>query len=227
LGALTESLPKPMLPIDGHPFLEYLVWQLGAYGIGRIVISTGYRAEVVRDYFGRGEKWGIAIDYAEEPTPLGTGGAVRLAAARFDDERFLLLNGDSACDVDCSALLGALSGDLLAAMTLTRVADGSRYGNVELTAGGRIARFGAGDRPGRPALVNAGVYALRRELVGLIPAAGPASLERDVLPAIGSRIGAVVSDGYFVDMGLPETYRQLTVDSSGLKRAVRRSDYFG
>lgn len=216
-----------MLPIDGHPFMEYLVWQLSAFDIGTIVISCGYLGEVIRRYFGHGERWGVEIRYSSEETPLGTGGATRLAAGLVEDERFLLLNGDSVCEVDCRSLLEAASNDVLGAMTLTRVPEGSRYGTVELAADGRVAAFRQNDPRGGPSLVNAGACALRQEFVDLIPASGPSSLERDVLPKLTGRIRGVVSEGYFIDMGLPETYEQLRHDSRSLLQAVGRSNHFG
>ncbi len=226
LGALTDEIPKPMLPIDGHPFIEYLVWQLSGFGIGTIIISCGYLGEVIRRYFGDGERWGVEIRYSSEEMPLGTGGATRLAAGLVEDERFLLLNGDSVCEVDCRSLLDAASSDVLGAMTLTRVPEGGRYGTVELAADGRVAAFRQNDPSGGPALVNAGAYALRKELVDLIPVSGPSSLERDVLPRLTGRISGVVSDGFFIDMGLPETYERLRHDPQPLLQAVRRSDHF-
>jgi NDP-sugar pyrophosphorylase family protein len=216
-----------MLPIDGHPFMEYLVWQLFAFGIRTIIISSGYRGEVIHHYFGDGSKWGLTIRYSNEETPLGTGGATRLAAGLVDDDRFLLLNGDSVCEIDCRGLLDAASGDVLGVMTLTRVPDGSRYGTVELSSEDRVSAFRQNDPSGGPALVNAGVYALRRELVDLIPAGGPSSLERDVLPHLTDRIIGVVSDGYFIDMGLPETYEQLRQNPESLRQATGTSDHFG
>jgi NDP-sugar pyrophosphorylase family protein len=216
-----------MLPIDGHPFLEYLVWQLSAAGIGTIVFSCGYRADVIQAFFGDGRKWKVEIGYSTESSPLGTGGATRLAAAAVPDDRFLLLNGDSICEVDCRGLLDAASGDILGVMTLTRVPDGRRYGSVELTADGRISAFRQNDPSGQPALVNAGVYALRKEILDSIPASGPSSLERDVLPRLVGRLRGVLSEGYFIDMGLPETYEQLRHEPQALWRAVRRSDHFG
>jgi len=213
-----------MLPVDGHPFIEYLVWQLSALRIGRIVISCGYLGDLIRGHFGDGTAWGVEIRYSSEETPLGTGGATRLAAGLIEDDRFLLLNGDSICEVDCRSLLEAASSDVLGAMTLTRVPDASRFGTVELTADGRVTAFRQNDLSGGPALVNAGVYALRREFVDLIPRSGPSSLERDVLPGLAGRINGVVSDGYFIDIGLPETYEQLKNDAQPLLRAVRRSN---
>ena len=227
LGALTDAIPKPMLPIDGHPFIEYLVWQLRASGMGPIVISTGYLGESIRGYFGDGRRWGTEILYSDEEKPLGTGGALRRAAALIDADPFLLLNGDSVCEVDPHALLEAVQGDMIAALTLTRVPDGGRYGEVELAPDGRVAAFRASGPAGKPALVNAGVYALRRELVDLMPVPDPISLERDVLPGLRGRIKGLVSDGYFIDIGLPETYRQVRRDPRPLLRAVWRPDRIG
>jgi D-glycero-D-manno-heptose 1,7-bisphosphate phosphatase len=221
LGALTDAIPKPMLTIDGHPFIEYLVWQLSSFGIKTIVISCGYLGDIVRDYFGDGAGWGMEIRYSNEETPLGTGGAARLAASLVDDESFLLLNGDSVCEVDCRRLLETAGGDILGAMTLIRVPDGGRYGKVELDAEGLVAAFHQNGPSNGPALVNAGVYALRKELVDLIPASGPSSLERDVLPLLTGRIKGVIAEGFFIDMGLPETYEQLKRDPAPLLRVVR------
>ena len=216
-----------MLPIDGHPFLEYLVWQLSAAGIGTIVISCGYRADVIQSFFGDGRKWNVGIRYSTESSPLGTGGATRLGAAAVPDDSFLLLNGDSVCDVDCRGLLDAVSDDVLGVMALTRVPDGRRYGTVELTADGRVSAFRQNDPSGRPALVNAGVYALRKEILNSIPASGPSSLERDVLPQLVGKLRGLLSEGYFIDMGLPETYERLRHEPQVLWRAIRRSDHFG
>jgi NDP-sugar pyrophosphorylase family protein len=216
-----------MLPIDGHPFLEYLVWQLRASGIGPIVISTGYRSDAIREYFGDGRRWGTEILYSYEETPLGTGGALRRAATLITGDPFLLLNGDSVCEVDPRALLEAVLGDMLVAMTLTRVPDGGRYGAVELSPDGRVGAFRAVGPAGKPALVNAGVYAMRRELVDLMPVPDPISLERDILPGLRGRIRGLVSDGYFIDIGLPETYRQARRDPRPLLRAVWRPDNLG
>jgi NDP-sugar pyrophosphorylase family protein len=215
-----------MLPIDGHPFMEYLVWQLSAAGIETVVISCGYRGEVIRDFFGGGRKWGLKIRYTSEETPLGTGGATRLAAGLVDDDRFLLLNGDSVCEIDCGGLLDAASSDVLGVLTLTRVPDGRRYGTVELASDGRVSAFRQNDPSNGPGLVNAGVYAIRKELVDLIPAAGSNSLEHDLLPQLVGRLRGVVSDGYFIDMGLPETYERLKQSPENLLQAIRTPNHF-
>jgi NDP-sugar pyrophosphorylase family protein len=229
LGALTTDTPKPMLPIGGRPFIEYLIWQLAGAGIDRVVISCGYLGDAIRSHFGDGEAWGLRIDYSSEDSPLGTGGAARLASNLVDEERFLLLNGDSVCEVDCGKVLRqSCEPGLLGAMTLTRVPDGRRFGSVELDeSGSRVIAFRQNDPREAPALVNAGVYALGHELVTFIPEDGPSSLERDVLPRLAGRIAGVVSDGYFIDMGLPATYEELLRDPAPLLRAVRAPGRFG
>jgi D-glycero-alpha-D-manno-heptose 1-phosphate guanylyltransferase len=216
-----------MLPIDGRPFIEYLVRQLASYGIGTIVISCGYLGDAIRRHFGDGERWGVEIRYSSENKPLGTGGATRLASGLVEDETFLLLNGDSICEMDFRALLDGAAGDLIGTMTLTRVPDGSRYGTVELGVDGLVSAFHADGSGAGPALVNAGVYAFRKDLIRLIPRVGPSSLERDILPSLMGRIGGVVSDGYFIDMGVPETYDQLKLDPGPLARVARPSQLFG
>src|SRR5262245_29284658 len=97
-SALTDR-PKALAPVDGRPFLAFLLGQLPAAGIRRVVLCTGYRAHQVEETFG--SRYGdLALTYSREETPLGTGGALRLAVPRMDAERFLVLNGDSY--IDCS-----------------------------------------------------------------------------------------------------------------------------
>ncbi len=209
LGALSAAMPKPMLPVAGRPFLEYLVHQLRRSEIRTIIFACGYRCEVVRAYFNDGRRWDIRMVFSEEREPLGTGGALRLASELVEGERFLAMNGDSFLAVDPRAVAGE-EPDVPASMALVTVADRGRYGNVERSPDGMVARFAQGERTGGPGLVNAGIYAFRRDAMLLIPRGRPCSLEHEVLPRLAGRgLRGVPFDAYFVDIGLPDTYDQL------------------
>lgn len=216
LGDLARDVPKPMLPVAGVPFLDHVVWNLRRHGITDVVFSIGHLAEVVRDHVGDGSALGIRARYAVEDSPLGTGGAVALAAEQLSDDAFLVLNGDTLFDLNYLDLALALDAEdaprPLAAMALRPVPDAGRYGSVELAAG-RVRAFAEKSAQGA-GLVNGGVYVLRRELLERLPS-GPSSLERDLFPALAAE-GALVGrayDGFFVDIGIPESL-------SGAQRSV-------
>ncbi len=216
LGALTAATPKPLLPVGGRPFLAWLLRELSRFGIEEAVLLTGHLAAQVRDALDR-----IAAELpkamrlvvSEEPFQAGTGGALWHARSLLD-ERFLLCNGDSLLSTNLAQLLAAWAKDgrqdgegCVGRMLLRPVADASRFGVVE-TAGERVVSFR--ERPERAggALINAGIYALGRSVLDGI--GERCSLERDVLPrlAAAGRLRCTVADGYFVDIGVPESLAQ-------------------
>src|SRR6202050_1403605 len=97
------DVPKPMAPIAGRPFLELLLRQLKRHGFSRVILSVGYKQEVIREHFGE-EAFGLELVYSIETSPLGTGGALREAVAHIRTETALIMNGDSYTDVDLSRL---------------------------------------------------------------------------------------------------------------------------
>jgi D-glycero-D-manno-heptose 1,7-bisphosphate phosphatase len=209
LGVVTERTPKPMLPVDGKPFLEYLLLFLRRFEVRRILFCSGYRAEQIEDHFGCGERFGFEIQYSVEKTPAGTGGALLLAGG-FLDSTFFVLNGDTLFETNLrklSLLLLSGSAERLASIALRWVSDVSRYGRT-LLEGNDIVAFAEKGAAGA-GLINGGVYCLKRAVLELLPKA-PCSIERDLFPrlaAMGS-IAGLPSESFFLDIGLPETLRQ-------------------
>jgi len=204
LGEKTRETPKPLLPVGSKPFLEYLIWNLARQGITRLVLCVGYKAECIQAHFGDGLPFGVSLKYSVEQTPLDTGGALRLAHACLDD-RFFVLNGDTLFDVDYQAQARLLeSSGASGAIALRRVPDSGRYGAVE-TFGPYVTGFKE-KSAGGSGLINGGIYALRREALDALPAA-PCSLERHLLPTLAADGGlrGLACDGFFLDIGLPET----------------------
>ncbi len=221
LRSVINDRPKPLAPVAGRPFLEYVVRELAASGIRELVFAVGYRGEMIQEAFGDGSRLGVRISYAFEETLLGTGGAVRNAAPFLTDPYFFVLNGDTFYRMDYGAL-SRLRGerDLDLALVLRRVEDISRYGEAVLEDG-RLARFNEKTGERRPGTINGGVYLMSRALLDEIPP-GKVSLEQDLIPAWmreGRRLGGMVSDGYFIDIGVPEDYFRFQEDVE--KGAVR------
>lgn len=201
------DLPKPLAPFGGKPFLVRQLEWLRGRGIARAVILAGYGAEQVVEALGPGTVEGMTLEFSVEPSPLGTGGALKLAE-RFVDGPALVVNGDTLGDGDPWTLerdrweLGALG-----VVGLYRVEDAAARGRVE-KAGARITRFVEKDPDFRGAAwVNGGQYAFSPELWRSIPA-GVSSLERDVLPVLAAqgRLSGTECPGRFWDIGTPEDY---------------------
>ena len=207
LGDLCADVPKCLQPVAGRPFIDHLIWNLRRQGVRRVVLCTGRLHEVVEAHVGNGSAFGVEAVYAREPEPLGTAGALALGARQLTGELAYACNGDSLFDANLPDLARRLRNapDADAALALRKEPDAARYGSVTRSANGRILTFGEKTATG-PALVNGGVYCVRTEWLASLPAA-PASLETDHFPMLAARgrLTSLVSDGYFVDIGLPET----------------------
>ena len=223
LRPITARVPKPVAPLVERPFVAYLLDLLVRHGVGRAVFSAGYLADAVARVIGDGREYGIEVAYAVEEEPLGTAGAVANCATLLDDGAVFVFNGDVLSDVDLGAL-AALHRERGATATLflTPVDDPRRYGLVDIDETGRVRQFleKPGEWEGR-ALINAGVYVLEPEVLELVPPGRLFSLERGVFPRLaqaGSLYG-YVDDGYWRDIGTPESYLRAHFDV--LERNVR------
>jgi D-glycero-alpha-D-manno-heptose 1-phosphate guanylyltransferase len=232
---LYPDLPKPMVPVAGAPFVEWVVRYLQGQGVTQFVVSLGHLAEVAEKYFAsrRVLPWGALpgpsrLDYdglgrplhvkrcpiqtIREPAPLGTGGALAFAAKAADasNDTFLLANGDSLVLADLSPAWRMMADDTTDGVLVgLEVADASRFGRLDVAADGRLLQF-AEKQPGA-GLINAGIYLLRRRLLGEFPRQTPLSIERDVFPALlseGARLLVHRCQAPFLDIGTPETIAQ-------------------
>lgn len=210
LRSALPDLPKPMAPIQGRPFLEYMLTQLKGFGVRDIVFCVGYKAEIVEKHFGDGASLGLNITYSYEKDLLGTGGAVKLAQDKITADNFLLLNGDCYCDYDGAALL-EFHRQKNAEVTIlgVEVDDRTRFGSLRIGEGDVVEAFEEkGAALGR-GTINAGVYALKKELLETIPAGEVYSLERQVFPPLcGNGLYAYRTSGEFIDIGLPEEWQR-------------------
>lgn len=217
IRSVLGDAPKALAPIAGRPFLEYLLAQVRQAGFRHVVLLTGHGTDAIEGHFRRGDRVGLDVDYSHEPAPLGTAGAVRLAAERFQTGRYLVLNGDSFLAVSLHRIIAAHRLAVgneqpppLATIAVARVNDTSRFGRVEVDPTNHVVRFAEKDGASQPGLINAGVYVMEQALVTSIPLQATISLERDVFPGIvGSGLHAEVVDAPFVDIGVPDAYRAL------------------
>lgn len=210
LRPILSGTPKPLAKLGTRSFLELLVRQLRFQGFRRLVMCTGYLSLEIEREFGDGRAWDVDIEYSKELHPLGTAGAIKLAAPRLHGVReFLVMNGDSFIQANFHELF-AVHHKHGAFVTLAArtVEDASRYGRLSVDTDGRIRSFEEKCSEGTRGLINAGVYVFKHAVLDHIPN-GPASLEKDVFPRlIALGIYSVVQDGLFIDIGTPEDYER-------------------
>jgi len=219
LGEATRAIPKPLLEIgEGTSFLDLLIEQTARQGFNDIVLLAGYLGDLVQARYDDRNFGSARIRVRVEPEPRGTAGAL-VSACEILKPRFILLNGDSFFDINMRALAAEADEEFDAFIALRRVSDASRYGSVELK-GNRVVRLceKAGDT-GPSALINAGVYVLNAAIVDRIHSL-PCSIETDIFPMLASegRLGGSIREGYFLDIGVPETLRQARRELPALRR---------
>jgi NDP-sugar pyrophosphorylase family protein len=212
LKSLLPDAPKPMAEVAGKPFLEWLLLYARKQGVRRVVLCTGYRAEVIESYFGDGRALGLEIRYSLESSPLGTGGALRNALSLVREDCVLAFNADSYCRYSLADMLAAHARNRAAAtMWLVPVEDCGRYGSVHVGKSGSVVSFSEKNAETGHGLINAGIYLLEKSLIAGIPEGRNVSLEREIFPTEVSRgLFAVAGRGPFIDIGTPESFARAT-----------------
>ena len=201
LGERTRETPKPLLPVGGRPFLDWLIDEVRRHGIDDVLLLAGFRSErVVEALDGT-----AGVRMLVEPEPLGTGGALRFAADELDD-RFFFLNGDSLFDINLWDL-AAIAPDAEATLAIRPVDDVSRYGCVNLD-GHRVLGFEERAAVTGPGLINGGVGVFARRIVDRIPAGVAVSIEGEVYPrmAVDAALCGKAYDAAFIDIGVPDDF---------------------
>ena len=215
LRGIVDDVPKPLAPVAGRPFLGWLLDRLAASGMRRCILATGYLSEVIEQRIGT--RWqGMDIAYSVEPEPLGTGGAIRLAAGRLQGAAAHVLNGDTWLEYDPAALeAAARDPGAPMAIALARVDDVARYGAVDIDSH-RVAGFREKGEAGA-GWINAGCYFLATEALASLPARDAFSFERDVLePRVqAGTVAAFTNTAGFIDIGVPEDYARAQLQFAG------------
>jgi mannose-1-phosphate guanylyltransferase len=215
LRPLTHTVPKPVMPLAGRPFLTFMLDWLRGHGVDDVLLSCGFLAHAVEEVLGDAYE-GMRLRYVHEDEPLGTAGPVRLAAdERLLDDRLFILNGDVLTDMDLTAQL-AFHQEKNAAATLALIAveDTASYGVVPTAVDGAVEEFlEKSPGPAPTNRINAGAYVIEREVVERIAAGRAVSFEREIFPElVGSGLYGFMSEGYWIDIGTPERYLEATYD---------------
>jgi len=208
LRSAVPQTQKVVAPVQRRPFLARLLDQLSAAGLRRAMLLTGHGADEVERTLGV-QYGSLRLEYSREATPLGTAGAVRHALKLVTKPTFLLVNGDSYCNVDLQAFFEFHRGrraDL--SMAIARVDDAGRYGQVRFDAEDRLTSFEEKNAAAGAGWINTGVYLIQRELFQNVPKGAPQSLERDWLPrwTTSKIVVGFRCTGPFLDIGTPESY---------------------
>jgi NDP-sugar pyrophosphorylase family protein len=221
LRPYTAVIPKPLMPIGDRPILGIVLLQLKHAGFTNVVLSIGYRADLIEAFFGDGSNFGLEIEYVREDKPLGTVGALALVDDL--DEPFLVMNGDVLTDLDYAELLRRHTGsDALVTIATVRK-------HVEITLGiPRMASDGSGrlvdflEKPGIDVEASMGVYGMSSDVLKYIQ-----PHERLDFPDLVHRllnadesVRAWSPGGYWLDIGRHEDYDQATAEFDSMRHRL-------
>lgn len=207
LRETVPDLPKPMAPISNKPFLAWQLDYLMQLGVSRFILSVGYKALTIRDYFGD-EYQGAEIVYAEETEPLGTGGAIQYALTKAMQARVFVLNGDTLCATDLGALRAlTVNHPGAVGIAVKHVDNAGRYGAIAFDDKTRlVVRFGE-KSSSAAGYINAGIYDVPANLFDGIVIATPFSFEVSIIQhLVGNNLYAQASGDFFIDIGIKEDF---------------------
>jgi NDP-sugar pyrophosphorylase family protein len=215
LRPYTVVLPKPLMPIGNYPILEVIVRQLVRDGFDHITLAVNHQAELIRAFFGKGEKWDVLIDYSLESEPLGTIGPLRLIQDL--PQRFLVMNGDVLTDLNFASFHDKHSSE-------NRLFTISSHQRVQKIDYGVLVNNGAGmlhsfqEKPSTYYEVSMGIYMVSREILEYVPDApyGFDNLMHDLLAA-NRPVNVEPFNGYWLDIGRPDDYIQAIEEFENLQ----------
>ena len=197
--------PKPMAEIHGRPFLDILVQYVLSFGFRRFILCTGFKSEVIEQYFYKKNDGNIYI-ISEEQEVLGTGGGIKNAEAHILNSPFMVLNGDSICRINLKEFVEFHGrNNAFASMALTTIDDAQDYGSVIINDKLEIDGFNEkSNQIVGPGLVNAGIYLFEKKILRKLGAKRKISLECEILPfLIGQRLFGFITEERLFDIGTP------------------------
>ncbi|MEK6939069.1 MAG: nucleotidyltransferase family protein [Nanoarchaeota archaeon] len=208
LKPLTDKIPKPLVPIGNKPLLQHIIENFRKYGIKNIILSVGYKAEQIEEYFGDGSKFGVKISYSTESLPLGTGGAIKKAAEGLTAP-FFLQWGDNLMDIDWEKVEKEFfQSKNSIIMTLTPREDVENFGVARLEGKKILSFVEKPKREDAPSnLINAGAFMIDPLLLEMLPK-GTSSIEKDCFEKIASqgKITAYLHHGQWFPTDAMEKY---------------------
>ncbi len=216
LQSVVSDVPKPLASIGGEPFLYILLRSLKKEGVSRVVLLTGYKAELIEQACGNGSQFGLEIIYSVESFPLGTGGAAKLAEKYVaSDGSCLLINGDTFIESSVSEVLSFKpSIDCPVGMGVMPVSNVERFGKVEFDNNKTITSLSEKTASGY-GFVNSGIYHIHKSVLSNMVKEKFISFENDTLPILLEKknsLKVIPLSGEFFDIGLPSSYGRFNAD---------------
>jgi D-glycero-alpha-D-manno-heptose 1-phosphate guanylyltransferase len=207
---LLDGRPKPLAPVNGRPFLEWVIRYLARQGIRDIIVSAGYRADLIAAFCDAFSMRDIRLRCVAETTPQGTAGGFLEAIAHDDGPSWLVCNGDSLVFADLPAFIAELENAASdGALVALQVEDASRYGNLRADEHSNLVAFS--EKSSSSGLINAGIYLLRARLLAHFPSKRPLSFETEVFPELlraGAKIRLHTVAAPFIDIGTEASLRE-------------------
>lgn len=213
LQSVVKDAPKCMATVAGKPFLHYLLTYAETQKAKHIVLSLGYKSEVVIDWL-NGNKFNLDISYIIEDEPLGTGGAIKYAFGKIKGDKSLIINGDTFFDIspgDLASFHNTHKADI--SIALKPMTDFDRYGSVEINTDSRIVKFNEKQFCNK-GLINGGVYIVNKNIFDNLKLPKRFSFETDILEKELNdlNIYGCIQDNYFIDIGIPSDYEKANED---------------
>ena len=208
LQSVVSDVPKPMAMVHNKPFLEHILHYLKDNGITRVILSVGYKYDIIEDYFKQSFA-GIELDYAVEEEPLGTGGAILNALSSARQDNVFIINGDTFFNVDLKNLLSRhLSYQSELTLSLKPMQNFDRYGCVEVGASHKVRSFKEKEFV-LQGNINGGIYILNKKIFQSFDFPMVFSFETFMQENLNNiNIYADIINNYFIDIGIPEDYKK-------------------
>ena len=215
LRPLTETVPKPLLPLVDRPILDHVLDHLVAHGVREVIMSSPYLEETFHPFL-EARSGHPTVTWVTEREPLGTGGAIVSVLEHVGDEPFLALNGDILTDLDLTAMLARhRSSGAAVTIALHRVEDARAFGLVATDPAGRITEFREKPPDPVPGDINAGTYVLEPSALRAWNPGTYIWIEGEIFPSLiadGTPMIGFASDAYWLDLGTPEQYLRAHAD---------------
>ena len=203
----TLLLPKPMLPVGPRPILEHIILWLKMNGIDEVIITTGYLGKTIQEYFETGKDWGVKINYAASPHPLGIAGQLKSAESKLRG-RFVCVYGDAILEMDLKKLLQFHSArSALATVALMKYSTNLKYGFLDTDKKGLITEWR--EKPVISGYINVGCYVMEKAFLRFIPPNQMYGMKEAFEEAMKhGKIYGLRMSGHFTDIGDTKSYRE-------------------
>ena len=228
LRPLTNQTPKPLLSVGGYPLLEWNLLLLRQYGFRDIMINLHYLGQQIETTFGNGSRLALRISYSWEKTILGTGGGIKQAEAFFEGEPFLVMNGDTLCEVNLEVLRQVhAEQEAIATMVVREDPHAEQWGPIDVTQGNRVQKIngiGRHSTESHRTFMFAGLHIMHPQLLQDVPEGQETSIIDAYQRMLAKEkfVAAFPFSGYWSDVGTLERYEQAQQDVEAKQLTIER-----